>query len=165
MIFLCTDPSFRHAKPAPLMIRCIPPSYEYPGMNSLSHPTAKAVYSGMLCSIPPISAFYPPRIFVCPLSIPMRKPGTGAVSPSLFAKHSCMPALVFGQPSANYFKGISKVFSRAPAHSPDGLQRSLNPFAHSRETVSGFALTAKSAYRHRTQKRHPSVSLQSCTFL
>ena len=130
------------------------------------HPTSRAGNSGLLYSFPPKSSFYPPRIFVRPISISMRKPGARLQSVLLFSQS--IPAflhLPFASPCLIILKVYQRYFSCAPAHSPDGLQRSLNPFAHSRETVAGFALTVKSAYRHRTQKSHPFVSLQSCTFL
>ena len=106
----------------------------------------KSSNSGLLYSSPSRASFRPPIIR------PYAKTRSQVpVSPSLFAKHPYIPALTFSQRLFIILKVYQRYFSCAPAHSPDGLQRSLNPFAHSRETVAGFALTVKRAYRHRTE--------------
>jgi hypothetical protein len=69
-----------------------------------------------------------------------------------FTELPCIPALAFSLPAINNFTGSLRYFSSAPAHSPDRLQRFLNPFAHSRETVACFAVTGKQASWHRTKR-------------
>ncbi|WP_167619120.1 hypothetical protein [Maribellus sediminis] len=73
-------------------------------------------------------------------------------APPCLAELPCIPALAFSQLVTNNLTGSLRYFSSAPAHSPDRLQRSLNPFAHSRETVACFAVTGKGAFWHRTKR-------------
>lgn len=113
----------------------------------------KSRNSGTLCSTPS-PAFPSPAPYFRPPNSRSNAKTRNRLRSALpcFAELPCISALAFSQLVTNNLTGSLRYFSSAPAHSPDRLQRSLNPFAHSRETVACFAVTGKQASWHRTKR-------------
>ena len=131
------------------------------------HPTARAGTPVRFAQRLPWAFLSPAPYFRLPAIRPNAKTRNRFRSaPPCFTTLPCVPALAFRLPATNNFTGWQWYLSSAPAISPDGLQRSLNPFAHSRETVACFAVTGKRAFRHRTKRAilsfHSSPAL-SCS--